>query len=162
MAHNRQQRLLVPSSASSGEAAAVVCGAFCDDGCSRAEFLARLQGKMHEANWRDAEGFPLGDDGDVLSLSDPPYFTSCPNPFFGEVIEHFGRPYDPAEEYNCEPFAADVAASRTTPSTWPTATTRRCRTGHSPLHPPLHEAWGCRPGRFLRIGHDRRGGDPLL
>jgi len=33
------------------------------------------------------EGFPLGNDEDILSLSDPPYYTACPNPFINEFIK---------------------------------------------------------------------------
>lgn len=33
------------------------------------------------------EGFPLGKDEDILSLSDPPYYTACPNPFINEFIK---------------------------------------------------------------------------
>jgi hypothetical protein len=29
---------------------------------------------------RHIEGFPLGKDEDILALSDPPYYTACPEP----------------------------------------------------------------------------------
>ena len=32
------------------------------------------------------EGFPIGEDEDIINLSDPPYFTACPNPWFNEFI----------------------------------------------------------------------------
>jgi DNA modification methylase len=32
------------------------------------------------------EGFPTGEDEDILNLSDPPYFTACPNPWLNDFI----------------------------------------------------------------------------
>ena len=63
-------------------------------------------------NFRQGEGFPLGEVEDILALSDPPYFTACPNPFLKDVIAHHGRPYGPEEPYHSEPFALDVAAGK--------------------------------------------------
>jgi len=62
--------------------------------------------------FRQGEGFPLGEVEDILALSDPPYFTACPNPFLKDVIAHHGRPYDSEEPYHSEPFALDVAAGK--------------------------------------------------
>jgi len=36
---------------------------------------------------KQIEGFPIGDDEDILALSDPPYYTACPNPFIDEFIQ---------------------------------------------------------------------------
>ena len=33
------------------------------------------------------EGFPIGKDDDILALSQPPFFTACPNPYIKEFIE---------------------------------------------------------------------------
>lgn len=35
---------------------------------------------------KNIEGFPIGKDEDILALSDPPYYTACPNPFIDEFI----------------------------------------------------------------------------
>jgi hypothetical protein len=75
-------------------------------------FLDRLRAKLKDPAFRKADGFPIGDDQTILDLSDPPYFTACPNPFFWEIIEEAGRKYDPDEPYRCEPFAADVTAGK--------------------------------------------------
>lgn len=61
------------------------------------------------------EGFPIGKDEDVIALSDPPHYTACPNPWIGEFIEKYGRPYDPNEEYHREPFASDVSEGKNDP-----------------------------------------------
>jgi len=64
---------------------------------------------------RKIEGFPRGKDSDIIALSDPPYYTACPNPWIGEFIERYGRPFDPGEKYDCEPFAADVSEGKNDP-----------------------------------------------
>ena len=28
---------------------------------------------------KSIEGFPIGEDEDIIELSDPPYYTACPN-----------------------------------------------------------------------------------
>ena len=79
----------------------------------REYFLARLQEKLPEL--RQRPDFPVADDEDILRLSDPPYYTACPNPFLAEFVERHGRPYDPDEPYHREPFAVDVSAGKTDP-----------------------------------------------
>lgn len=34
-------------------------------------------------------GFPHGEIEDILNLSDPPYYTACPNPFVRDFIAHW-------------------------------------------------------------------------
>ena len=65
--------------------------------------------------YKDEVGFPIGSDEDILALSDPPYYTACPNPFIADFIKHYGKPYDPSKTYNREPFAADVSEGKTDP-----------------------------------------------
>ena len=48
-------------------------------------------------------------------MSDPPYYTACPNPFLDEFMQVHGRAYDPKEEYRREPFAVDVSVGKTDP-----------------------------------------------
>lgn len=36
---------------------------------------------------RKIEGFPIGEDDDIINLSDPPYYTACPNPWLNDFIE---------------------------------------------------------------------------
>jgi len=66
--------------------------------------------------WKDEVGFPHGELEDILNLSDPPYYTACPNPFIDDFIEHYGKPYDPkTDNYRREPFAVDVSEGKTDP-----------------------------------------------
>ena len=65
--------------------------------------------------WKDQVGFPHGELDDILRLSDPPYYTSCPNPFLSEFVRIHGRPYDPGEPFSRKPFAVDVSEGKTDP-----------------------------------------------
>ncbi len=66
--------------------------------------------------YKDEVGFPIGSDEDILALSDPPYYTACPNPFIADFIKHYGKPYDPkTDNYRREPFASDTGAGKTHP-----------------------------------------------
>jgi len=58
---------------------------------------------------RDIEGFPIGKDEDILALSDPPYYTACPNPYIKDFIEEYGTPYDEeTDDYKCTSFFSDI------------------------------------------------------
>ena len=87
---------------------------FENDEKRRDYFLEKLRKKLKEPEFRKLEGFPIGEDKDILALSDPPYYTSCPNPFIDEFIEHYGKSYDPNDGYDKEPFAADITEGRHT------------------------------------------------
>ena len=84
---------------------------FESDEARRKYFLERLKEKLPELRRRP--DFPVGEDDDILRLSDPPYYTACPNPFVNQFVEHYGRPYDPDEPYHREPFAVDVSVGKT-------------------------------------------------
>ena len=86
---------------------------FESDEARREYFIERLKEKLPEL--RQRPDFPVAEDEDILRLSDPPYYTACPNPFLTEFVEHHGRPYDPDEPYHREPFAVDVTAGKTDP-----------------------------------------------
>ena len=86
---------------------------FESDEARREHFLALLRKKLPAL--RQRPDFPSGEDEDILRLSDPPYYTACPNPFLAEFIECHGRSYDPEEPYHREPFAVDVSEGKTDP-----------------------------------------------
>ena len=88
---------------------------FANDDARREHFLAILREKLQDPAFRQIEGFPMGSDEDILALSDPPYYTACPNPFIAEFIRLYGTPYDPAVPYHKEPFAADVSEGKNDP-----------------------------------------------
>ena len=88
---------------------------FASDEARREHYLKLLAEKLKDPEFRKIEGFPIGEDEDILALSDPPYYTACPNPWIGGFIKHYGRPYDPKEKYHREPFAADVSEGKNHP-----------------------------------------------
>ncbi len=72
--------------------------------------------KEHLDKVRHIEGFPIAKDEDIIALSQPPYYTACPNPFIENFIKEHGKPYDEAtDDYHREPFAADVREGKTDP-----------------------------------------------
>jgi len=65
---------------------------------------------------RRLEGFPLGRDEDIINLSDPPYYTACPNPYLQDFIDRYGKPFDAAtDDYHREPFTSDVSEGKNDP-----------------------------------------------
>ena len=89
---------------------------FASDDARRAHFLERLRELLPELCKRS--DFPAGEDADILRLSDPPWYTACPNPFLADFVAHYGRPYDDAEPYHREPFAVDVSEGKLSMAKW--------------------------------------------
>lgn len=86
---------------------------FENDEARRAHFTELLKEKLKDPEFRAIEGFPIGTDEAILELSDPPYYTACPNPWLEEVVEHWQRQKgNNNEAYYCEPFAADVSEGK--------------------------------------------------
>jgi hypothetical protein len=87
---------------------------FENDDTRREHFLGILREKLKDPEFRKIEGFPLGEDEDILALSDPPYYTACPNPFISEFVRLYGKLYEPETDYyHREPFAVDVSVGKT-------------------------------------------------
>lgn len=85
----------------------------------REYFREELRKKLPEL--KEIEGFPIGEDEDIIALSDPPYYTACPNPWVNDFIEEWENEKvtkyncDINEEYHREPFAADVSEGKNEP-----------------------------------------------
>jgi len=89
---------------------------FSNDEERRKYFLEKLREQLKDPGFRKIEGFPIGEDEDILALSDPPYYTACPNPFIEDFIKHYGKLYNPeTDDYRREPFAADVKEGKNNP-----------------------------------------------
>lgn len=88
---------------------------FENEAARRAYFLERLREKLQDPEFRQTPGFPKGDDEAILRMSDPPYYTACPNPFLADFVRLHGKPYDPDAHYDREPFAVDVSVGKTDP-----------------------------------------------
>ena len=88
---------------------------FDNDTKRREYFREELRKKLPEL--RQIEGFPIGSDDDIINLSDPPYYTACPNPWLNDFIAQWEeekkelvkqRKRD-EEKVVTEPYAADVS-----------------------------------------------------
>jgi len=87
------------------------------------EYRRRLAEYLKDPEFRAIEGFPIGTDEDILALSDPPYYTACPNPFLPEIIEQWQQEREETrkklglkdENDQREPFAADVSEGKNDP-----------------------------------------------
>lgn len=89
---------------------------FPNDEERRKYFTEKLREHLKNPEFRKIEGFPIGTDEDILKLSDPPYYTACPNPFIEDFIKSYGKPYNPeTDSYRREPFAADVSEGKNDP-----------------------------------------------
>jgi len=87
---------------------------FAGDDERRAHFTELLREKLKDPEFRDIEGFPIGDDADILALSDPPYHTACPNPWLTDFVQQVSTPYDiETDDYRREPYAVDVSEGKT-------------------------------------------------
>jgi len=89
---------------------------FENDESRRAHFIEALRKKLQDPEFRKIEGFPIGKDEDILNLSDPPYYTACPNPWIADFIKEWEaqKPEKPeGYQYHREPFAADVSEGKT-------------------------------------------------
>lgn len=91
---------------------------FKNEEARRTHFTEELQKKLQDPEFRKTEGFPIGSDEDILNLSDPPYYTACPNPWITEFITEWEgqKPKQPdGYRYHREPFAADVSEGKNDP-----------------------------------------------
>ena len=91
---------------------------FENDKARRDYFTEILRKKLKDSDFRKIEGFPIGKDEDILKLSDPPYYTACPNPWITDFIAEWEaqKPAKPEDyHYRREPFAADVSEGKNDP-----------------------------------------------
>ena len=62
---------------------------------------------------KEIKGFPNGEIGDILNLSEPPYYTAYPNPYLNEFINFYGNPFDEeSDNYDKEPYVGDISIGK--------------------------------------------------
>ena len=91
---------------------------FASEDARREYFRNELRSKLPEL--KKIEGFPIGEDEDIINLSDPPYYTACPNPWLNDFIAEWekekaniaGRKKDFHVD---EPYASDVSEGKNNP-----------------------------------------------
>lgn len=94
---------------------------FENDDARRAYFREELRKKLPEL--RKIEGFPIGEDDDIINLSDPPYYTACPNPWLNDFIAEWEKEKVQLEREGKrkadfdvkEPYASDVSEGKNNP-----------------------------------------------
>lgn len=89
---------------------------FANEEARRAHFTKLLSEKLKDPEFRKIDGFPIGTDEAILELSDPPYYTACPNPWLNDFVEYWESQKESHDkEYHREPFAADVSEGKNDP-----------------------------------------------
>src|SRR5262245_26388434 len=86
---------------------------FPNDAARRTYFMEKLHERLEDPAFRKIEGFPLAEDKDILAMSDPPYYTACPNPFLEDFVHRYGKMFSPSVAYRREPQAVDVSEGKT-------------------------------------------------
>lgn len=84
---------------------------FADDEARRAYFRTELRNQLSEVATHE-RGMPRAAIDSIIELSDPPYYTACPNPFLGQVVQTLGKSYADSPSYSRTPFAADVSEGK--------------------------------------------------
>jgi hypothetical protein len=124
-AHNPSQPELLPEDGTADELTA-------EEQKEKEAYRQRLRAFLRDPEFHQIEGFPIGEDEDTLALSDPPYYTACPNPFLGEIIEEWQQERtrfreeltlptesldkgDGLKMYHREPFTSDVSEGKVDP-----------------------------------------------
>lgn len=81
---------------------------FKNDEERREYFRNELRKKLPEL--KKIEGFPIGDDEDIIALSDPPYYTACPNPWINDFYktQNQFRSISTNDDEVIEPYTNDV------------------------------------------------------
>lgn len=94
---------------------------FESDEARRAYFREELRKKLPEL--RKIEGFPIGEDDDIINLSDPPYYTACPNPWLNDFIAEWEKEKEQlkaegkrSDNFDVKiPYASDVSEGKSNP-----------------------------------------------
>lgn len=94
---------------------------FANDSERRAYFREELRKKLPEL--KKIEGFPIGEDEDIINLSDPPYYTACPNPWLNDFIRQWEEEKKQLvkegkreiEKSVTKPYTSDVSEGKNNP-----------------------------------------------
>jgi DNA modification methylase/transcription elongation factor Elf1 len=81
----------------------------------REYFRNELRTKLPEL--KKIEGFPIGEDEDIINLSDPPYYTACPNPWLNKIISEWEdekiNNLNREKEFQVnEPYTGDISVGK--------------------------------------------------
>jgi DNA modification methylase len=75
------------------------------------DYKEDLRKKLPEL--KKIEGFPIGEDEDIINLSNPPFYTACPNPYIEEFLEKNGSKHDETnDDYHKKPYTDDINTNK--------------------------------------------------
>lgn len=94
---------------------------FANDNERRQYFRDELRKKLPEL--KKLEGYPIGEDDDIINLSDPPYYTACPNPWLKDFVAEWEKEKESPEFKKLrkddfevkDPYASDVSEGKNNP-----------------------------------------------
>lgn len=94
---------------------------FSNDEERREYFREELRKKLPEL--KKLEGYPIGEDDDIINLSDPPYYTACPNPWLNDFVAEWEKEKESPELKKLrkddfevkDPYASDVSEGKNNP-----------------------------------------------
>jgi DNA modification methylase len=94
---------------------------FASDSDRREYFREELRKRLPEL--KKIEGYPIASDDDVISLSDPPFYTACPNPWLNDFIREWeiqkkelvSQKKRVIEKNVSQPYAIDVSEGKNNP-----------------------------------------------
>jgi len=81
----------------------------------RAYFTEQLKDKIQQTEFKKISGFPQATEDAILALSDPPYYTACPNPWLPDFIKQWTASQNSNRSYHREPFTADISEGKNHP-----------------------------------------------
>ena len=99
----------------------VIGKTFASDTERRQYFREELRKKLPEL--KKLEGYPIGEDDDIINLSDPPYYTACPNPWLNDIVAEWEKEKESPELKKIrkddfevkDPYASDVSEGKNNP-----------------------------------------------
>ena len=94
---------------------------FATDDERREYFRTVLREKLPEL--KKLDGYPIGEDDDIINLSDPPYYTACPNPWLNDFVAEWEAEKPQLEKKGLrkadftvtDPYASDVSEGKNNP-----------------------------------------------
>lgn len=105
----------------STEPVTVLGKTFANDNERRQYFRDELRKKLPEL--KKLEGYPIGEDDDIINLSDPPYYTACPNPWLNDFVAEWEKEKESSDIKKLrkddfevkDPYASDVSEGKNNP-----------------------------------------------
>lgn len=76
-------------------------------------FSNALRKKLETPGFQKAEGFPDGCNEDIIGISNPPYYTCCPNPWIEEFVRLYGNTKQ--SESILKPFSENMKPDKNHP-----------------------------------------------